>query len=85
MTYRRGKNRGVIFDDSDRFLRTTAGLGALQEYFDLGVNFGQASVNRHRIELFVLDHEVAIAARFTRLQWNLDQVLHHAFALARAE
>jgi protein SCO1/2 len=80
-----GKNRGVIFDDSDRFLRTTAGLGALQEYFDLGVNFGQASVNRHRIELFVLDHEVAIAARFTRLQWNLDQVLHHAFALARAE
>jgi protein SCO1/2 len=79
-----GKNRGVVFDGSNRFLRTTAGLGALQEYFELGVNFGQASVNRHRIELFVLDHEAAIAARFTRLQWDLEQVLHHASTLARA-
>jgi protein SCO1 len=77
-----GENRGVIFGDSDRFLRTTAGLGALQEYFDLGVNFGQASVNRHRIELFVLDHDGAIAGRFTRLQWNPHEVLQHASALA---
>lgn len=72
----------MIFGDSDRFLRTTAGLGALQEYFDLGVNFGQASVNRHRIELFVLDHDGAIARRFTRLQWNPHEVLQHASALA---
>jgi protein SCO1 len=77
-----GENRGVIFGDSDRFLRTTAGLGVLQEYFDLGVNFGQASVNRHRIELFVLDHDGAIARRFTRLQWNPHEVLQHASALA---
>ena len=76
-----GENRGVVFDDSDRFLRTTAGLEALQEYFDLGVNFSQASVNRHRIELFILDHEAAIAARFTRLQWNLDEVLQHVYPL----
>jgi protein SCO1/2 len=76
-----GENRGVIFGDSDRFLRTTAGLGALQEYFDLGVNFGQASVNRHRIELFILDHKATIAGRFTRLQWNLHEVLQRAYAL----
>jgi len=76
-----GQNRGVVFSDSDRFLRTTAGLSALQEYFDLGVNFGQASVNRHRIELFILDHHAAIAARFTRLQWDLHEVLYHAHAL----
>jgi cytochrome oxidase Cu insertion factor (SCO1/SenC/PrrC family) len=77
-----GENRGVVFSDSDRFLRTIAGLDALQEYFDLGVNFGQASVNRHRIELFILDHDGAITGRFTRLQWNSNEVLHHASALA---
>ena len=60
---------------------TIAGLDALQEYFDLGVNFGQASVNRHRIELFILDHDGAIAGRFTRLQWNPHEVLQHACAL----
>ena len=77
-----GENRGVVFGDSDRFLRTIAGLEALQEYFDLGVNFGQASVNRHRIELFILDHKATIAGRFTRLQWDLQEVLQHAYALA---
>jgi protein SCO1/2 len=76
-----GENRGVVFSDSDRLLRTIAGLDALQEYFDLGVNFGQASVNRHRIELFILDHDGAMACRFTRLQWNPHEVLHHASAL----
>ena len=76
-----GENRGVVFGDSDRFLRTIAGLEALQEYFDLGVNFGQASVNRHRIELFILDHQATIAGRFTRLQWDPHEVLSHAYAL----
>jgi cytochrome oxidase Cu insertion factor (SCO1/SenC/PrrC family) len=76
-----GENRGVVFGDNHRLLRTTAGLEALQQYFDLGVNFGQASVNRHRIELFILDHEAAVAAKFTRLQWAVDQVLRHACAL----
>jgi len=79
-----GENRGVVFGESDRFLRTTAGLGPLQAYFDLGVGFGQASVNRHRIELFVLDHQATVAARFTRLQWDPDEVLRHAAALAGA-
>jgi protein SCO1 len=73
-----GQKRGVIFGDSDRFLRATAGLEALQEYFDLGVNFSQASVNRHRIELFILDQQAAIAGRFTRLQWDVHEVLHQA-------
>lgn len=77
-----GHNRGVIFGDSDRFLRTKTGFGTLQEYFGLGVNFGPALVNRHRIELFVLDPEGRIAVTFTRLQWDVQDVLHHARALA---
>jgi protein SCO1 len=76
-----GQNRGVVFGDSDRFLRTKTGFDTLQEYFELGVNFGPALVNRHRIELFILDHEGRIAVTFTRLQWDVQDVLHHACTL----
>lgn len=76
-----GRNRGVVFGDSDRFLRTRTGFDTLQEYFKPGVNFGPALVNRHRIELFILDHEGRIAVTFTRLQWNVQDVLRHACTL----
>ncbi|MGH3924611.1 MAG: SCO family protein, partial [Pseudonocardiaceae bacterium] len=79
-----GENRGVVFGDNDRFLRTKAGLEALQEYFELGVNFGQALLNRHRIELFILDHEGRIAVTFARLQWDIQDVLHHARTLGES-
>ena len=74
------KNRGMSFGHDDRALRTTAGFPALSDYFDLGVNFGQAVVNRHRIELFVLDQRGRIAERFTRLQWDVTDVLKAAAA-----
>lgn len=80
-----GQNRGVVFGDGDRFLRTKAGFGALREYFELGVNFGQALVNRHRIELFILDREGRIAVTFTRLQWDVQDVIDHAHALVTLE
>jgi len=76
-----GQNRGVVFGDSDRFLRTKTGFDTLQEYFELGVNFGPALVNRHRIELFILDREGRIAVTFTRLQWDVQDVLRHACTL----
>jgi protein SCO1 len=77
-----GRNRGVVFGDNDLFLRTKSGFGALRDYFELGVNFGPALVNRHRIELFILDHEARIAFTFTRLQWEIQSVLDHARTLA---
>jgi cytochrome oxidase Cu insertion factor (SCO1/SenC/PrrC family) len=70
-----GENRGVVFGDRDRFLRATAGLAPLHDYFELGVNFGQALVNRHRIELFVLDRDGHIVSTFARLQWDVEAVL----------
>jgi len=70
-----GENRGVVFGDNDRFLRTTAGLAPLSDYFELGVNFGEALVNRHRIELFVLDRDGDIVSTFARLQWDVEDVL----------
>jgi protein SCO1/2 len=76
-----GANRGVAFGDDHRLLRTKHGFERLQAYFELGVNFGQAVVNRHRIELFVLDHDARVAAAFTRLQWDVQEVLCQARGL----
>ncbi|MGH3989316.1 MAG: hypothetical protein ACRDTZ_18705, partial [Pseudonocardiaceae bacterium] len=59
-----------------------AGFEVLGDYFELGVNFGPALVNRHRIELFVLDRDGRVAATFARLQWDVPEVLDHARALA---
>ena len=76
-----GENRGVAFGDDDRIFRTRNGLRALREYFQLGVNFTGATVNRHRIELFILDSLGEIAVTFTRLQWDIQEVLEQAKAL----
>jgi protein SCO1 len=76
-----GENRGVAFGDNDRIFRTQNGLRELREYFQLGVNFTGATVNRHRIELFILDSLGEIAVTFTRLQWDIQEVLEQAKAL----
>jgi protein SCO1/2 len=70
-----GQNRGVTFDDNHRFLRTTVGFKKLADYFELGVNYGHAAVNRHRIEAFVLDDKGQITATFERLQWEVSSVV----------
>jgi protein SCO1/2 len=76
-----GENRGVLFGEGDRFFRSPTGLKALREYFDLGVNFGHSLVNRHRIELYVLDRQGKVAVTFSRLQWDVHEVLDQARAL----
>jgi protein SCO1/2 len=76
-----GENRGVAFGDDDRIFRTRNGFRRMQEYFQLGVNFTGSIVNRHRIELFILDSRGEIAVTFTRLQWDIQEVLEQAKAL----
>jgi protein SCO1 len=79
-----GNNRGVVFGEEHRFLRTPHGLKELQNYFGLGVNFNGSIVNQHRIELFILDDQGRIAETFARLQWDINEVLNCAKALFRA-
>jgi cytochrome oxidase Cu insertion factor (SCO1/SenC/PrrC family) len=76
-----GANRGVEFDDHNRLFRTTKGFDTLASYFELGVNFGSATVNRHRVEAFVLDDAARVAASFTRLQWDVTDVLDSAISM----
>lgn len=76
-----GENRGVLFNDRNRMLRTRTDLKRLQDYFQLGVNYNNTIVNRHRIELFILDKNGSIAFSYTRLQWDIYEVLSHAKSL----
>jgi protein SCO1/2 len=70
-----GENRGVIFGDDHRMLRAPFGFDDLREYFELGVNYTGTTVNRHRIELYILDSSGAIVATYSRLQWDISEVL----------
>lgn len=79
-----GENRGVVFDENARFLRTTKGFPVLKEYFALGVSYGPVLVNRHRIELYLLDRDGSIAHESTRLRWDAGEVMAELRRLPRA-
>jgi protein SCO1/2 len=79
-----GVNRGVVFGDNCRFLRTCSRFDELERFFELGVNYGPAVVNRHQIELFILDSQGRICTSFTRLQWDPEEALSHARSLTGA-
>jgi len=70
-----GQNRGVRLDARNRMLRTIDGFSALCSHFNLGVNFIESLVNRHRIEAYILDAEGRIAASFERIHWDEQQVV----------
>jgi protein SCO1/2 len=78
-----GENRGVVFTPSARLFRTRGALAPVQDYFELGVSFGETLVNRHRIELFLLDQRGRVAGAFTRLQWDSEEVLAQAASLVK--
>lgn len=69
-----GLDRGMAFDRQNRLLRAPHGIEPLQRYFDLQVGFGATTVNRHRLELFVLGRKAKIAASFTRMQWDEQKI-----------
>jgi protein SCO1 len=70
-----GQNRGVRMDARHRMLRATNGVNTLRSHFKLGVNFIESLVNRHRIELYILDAEGRIATSFERIHWDEEQVV----------
>jgi protein SCO1/2 len=79
--HRYGHDRGLELDAHHRMLRATDGLDALRTHFELGVNFIESLVNRHRIEAYVLDVEGRIANSFARLRWEEQQVVDRAVAM----
>lgn len=76
-----GQSRGVRMDARHRMLRAPDGMAALRHHFSLGVNFIGSLVNRHRIEVYVLDVQGRIAASFERIRWDEQQVIDRAVEL----
>jgi protein SCO1/2 len=65
-----GADRGMIFSPRCRLLRTIGPFDPLREAFDLGVGFGPVTVNRHRLDLVVLDASLGVAEKFERRLWH---------------
>src|SRR4029079_17352141 len=75
---RYGAKRSVRMDASHRMLRATNGIDSLRQHFKLGVNFVESLVNRHRLEVYVLDRNGRVAASFERLHWDEHAVVGRA-------
>jgi len=73
-----GQNRGVRLDGRNRMLRAIDGIDSLRRHFKLGVNFIESLVNRHRLEVYILDSAGRIAASFERIHWDEQQVVDRA-------
>ena len=80
-----GKSRGVQMGAGHRMLRPIDGIGALRVHFKLGVNFVESLVNRHRIEVYLLDAAGAIAASYERIHWDEVQIVDRAAELLQEE
>ena len=70
-----GLHRGINFAPQHRLLRSPDGLNSLRKHFQLRVNFIESLVNRHRIELYILDAKGQTAGYFGRIQWNEQEVV----------
>jgi protein SCO1/2 len=68
-----------------RMLRAVEGINELRAHFKLGVNFIGSLVNRHRIEVHILDAAGGIAASFERIHWDEQQIIERAVALLNEE
>jgi protein SCO1/2 len=78
-----GQNREVRMDACHRMLRAVGGIDALRRHFELGVNFIESLVNRHRVEAYILDAEGRIAACFERIHWDEQQVVDRAIEMLK--
>ena len=76
-----GHARGVQLNAHHRMLGATEGVEALREHFALGVNFIESLVNRHRLEVYILDAEGRIAGSFERIHWDEQQVVDRAIEI----
>lgn len=80
-----GKSRQVRTSPGHRLLRPTGGILALRTHFGLGVNFVESLVNRHRLEVYVLDEAGGLAASFERIHWDEERIVDCAAALLQEE
>ena len=70
-----GADRGMAFSARCLLLRTRGPFDPISEAFGLGVGYGPVTVNRHRLDLVVLDASLGISRTFERRLWGEETVL----------
>lgn len=78
-----GQDRGLRMDDQHRMLRAISDNDTLRRHFALGVNYVESLVNRHRIELYILDAKGRTAVSFERLHWDEQEVVARAIEVLK--
>jgi protein SCO1/2 len=73
-----GEHRGIKTDAHHRMLRARDGIDSIRNHFKLGVNFIESLVNRHRVEIYILDERGRIARVFERIRWDEEEVVKQA-------
>jgi cytochrome oxidase Cu insertion factor (SCO1/SenC/PrrC family) len=73
--YQYGANRGLSFDDRTRLMRSTGPFDPFRHRFELGVGYGSATVNQHRLDALVLDRRGWPIASYPRIQWREEDLL----------
>jgi len=68
------RDRNLILNENHRMIRTPSGIDRLAKQFGLNVGFDDSLVNRHSIEVFVLDRNGRVSQSFRRLHWEPDVV-----------
>jgi protein SCO1/2 len=68
-------SRGFCPTGSCRVVRAVEGFDVVRRHFSLGVNYAGTIVNRHKLELFVLDRRGKTAAAFERFQWDTAEIV----------
>ena len=80
-----GESRGFQMDRNHRLFRAVEGFNILRSYFQLGVNFVGSLVNRHRIEIYILDHRAQIVSTFHRIHYRDEDIVSRAIAVLQEQ
>ena len=78
-----GEHRGIETNEHHRLLRALDGIDSIRKHFKLGVNFIESLVNRHRVELYLIDSKGRIAEMFERIHWTEEDVVNRAEQLLK--
>jgi protein SCO1/2 len=70
-----GAARGLDFAGTCRLLRTTGPFAPVRALFDLLVGYGEATVNRHAVEVILVQPDGTVAEHRSRTLWEPAEML----------
>jgi len=70
-----GGNRGIGPDSPVRLTRPVNGIEPLIAQLDLGVGYGETTINRHRSEVFLLDRQANVVAGILRRKFTVEEAI----------